>query len=185
MKYKDLANQIINCTKCPLSETRHHSVVGDGDLTSKILFVGEAPGKNEDLQGIPFVGASGQLFNSYLDILDLTRKDIYLTNVVKCRPPQNRDPKPDEVQACIPYLRMQYRMMSPAIVVCLGRVAAGQLMKKDIRIMREHGTFLQKNDTWFMATLHPSALLRNPDNRPLVLNDMLIVKEKMKALKII
>lgn len=151
------------CRKCGLCEGRHHVVFGVGNPKAKILFVGEGPGENEDLQGEPFVGRAGQLLDKYLAAIDLSREsNIYIANIVKCRPPHNRDPKPEEQEACIGYLRDQLRLLSPSILVCLGRIAAMRIMDPDIRITRQHGQFVKKGNLWMMATLHPAALLRNP-----------------------
>ena len=180
MNFGEISYEINNCKKCELCKTRNKPVVGHGGENAKILFIGEAPGKNEDEQGMPFVGASGKLLDSYLESIGLDKnKDIYITNILKCRPPQNRDPKPEEQEACIQYLREQYKILKPKIVVCLGRIAAQRIIKPNFKITREHGTWTVKKGTYFTATFHPSALLRNPNNKVLADQDFKIIKEKM------
>lgn len=149
-------------------------------MRSRVLFVGEAPGKNEDEQGLPFVGRSGQLLDKLLADVGMTKADnIYITNILKCRPPQNRDPKPDEQEACIQYLREQYKIMSPNIVVCLGRIAAQRIIDKNFSITRQHGTWTVKRGVFFTATFHPSALLRNPNNMQYAEDDFIQIRKKI------
>lgn len=158
-------------------------VFGTGSSKAKVLFVGEGPGENEDLQGEPFVGRGGQFLDKMLAAIDLDRKtNIYITNIVKCRPPQNRDPLPEEQEACIGWLRNQFALIRPKIIVCLGRVAAMKLMKPDIKITKEHGVFLEKNGVLMMATLHPAALLRTPSQKPAAFADFLKLREKIDEL---
>ena len=144
------------------------------------MFVGEGPGASEDEQGLPFVGRSGQLLDHYLEAIDLSREtNVYIANIVKCRPPQNRDPLPEESQACMPWLRQQFQCIRPKIVVCLGRVAAQQMMDPGFSISRDHGKFFEKQGTLFMATYHPAALLRYPVNKPAVFGDFVNLREKI------
>ncbi len=181
--WEELQNACMDCRKCGLCETRHHVVFGVGNPHAKVLFVGEGPGENEDLQGEPFVGRGGQLLDKFLTAVDLDRtKNIYIANIVKCRPPKNRDPLPEEQEACIGWLRNQFALLRPKIVVCLGRVAAMKLIKPDIKITREHGIFFEKNGVLFMATLHPAALLRNPSQKPDAFEDFLKLREKIDEL---
>ena len=155
--WEELTKECMACRKCGLCEGRHHVVFGVGNPKAKILFVGEGPGENEDLQGEPFVGRAGQLLDKYLAAIDLSREsNIYIANIVKCRPPHNRDPKPEEQDACIGYLRDQLRLLAPSILVCLGRIAAMRIMDPNIRITRQHGQFVKKGNLWMMATLHPA-----------------------------
>lgn len=173
------------CEKCGLCKTRTNVVFGIGNPQSKILFVGEGPGENEDLQGEPFVGRSGQLLDKMLDAVDLSRhKNIYIANIVKCRPPNNRDPSTQEQAACISWLRNQFSIIRPKIIVCLGRVAAAKLIREDIKITKEHGIFFEKNNVLMMGTLHPAALLRNPNNKPGAFEDFLKLREKIDELGI-
>lgn len=181
--WNELEQQCKTCTKCGLSITRHNVVFGVGNKNSKVLFIGEGPGENEDLQGEPFVGRAGKLLDKMLNAVDLDRnKNIYIANIVKCRPPQNRDPKPEEQEACINWLRQQVKLMQPKIIVCLGRIAAMKIIKPDFKITKEHGIFFERKNILFMATLHPAALLRNPTQKPGAFNDFLLLREKIKEL---
>ena len=169
------------CQKCRLRATRTNLVFGVGVENAEVMFIGEGPGENEDLQGEPFVGRGGKLLDKMLNAIDLDRhKNIYIANIVKCRPPQNRDPLPDEQEQCITWLRNQFRIIRPKIIVCLGRVAASKIIKKDIKITKEHGIFIEKNGVLMMATLHPAALLRNPNNKPGAFEDFQKLREKIK-----
>lgn len=181
MELSELQNECLACRRCPLCETRTHVVFGQGVPNAEVLFVGEGPGASEDEQGLPFVGRSGQLLDRYLYAIDLDRsKNIYIANIVKCRPPQNRDPLPEESSACMPWLEEQIRLIDPKIIVCLGRVAAKQMMDPDISIMRQHGEFIQKDGRWYMATLHPAALLRNPAAKPDAFGDFVALRQKIR-----
>lgn len=171
-----------SCTRCSLCETRHHVVFGVGPKDADVMFVGEGPGQQEDMQGEPFVGAAGQLLNDMLHIVDLGRHNCYITNIVKCRPPQNRDPLTVEQDACIDYLRNQVALIHPKIIVCLGRIAAMRLMKPDFRITREHGQWVEKGGVWMSATFHPSALLRDPSKRPEAFRDLKGLQKKIVEL---
>ena len=171
------------CEKCELCQTRTHVVFGMGNPQSDILFIGEGPGENEDLEGLPFVGRSGQLLDKMLAAIDLDRnKNIYIANIVKCRPPKNRDPLPEEQEACMDWLKNQVMIMRPKIIVCLGRIAAMKLIKPDMKITKEHGIFFEKNGVLMMATLHPAALLRNPSNKPAAFEDFLKLRAKIDEL---
>ncbi|MDD3428982.1 MAG: uracil-DNA glycosylase [Oscillospiraceae bacterium] len=172
-----------HCEKCELCKTRQNVVMGMGVPKAEILFIGEAPGAQEDETGLPFVGRSGKLLDTFLNDIGLSRtKNIYIANIIKCRPPQNRDPLPAEWDACLPYLRTQFKFLRPKIVVCLGRIAAQRIMRPDFSVMKEHGTWTVKNGTYFTATLHPAALLRNPNNTPLALQDFRAIQEKINEL---
>ena len=177
--YKDfdeLRSECLKCTKCGLCQGRHNVVFGVGNPKAKVLFVGEGPGENEDLQGEPFVGRAGKLLDVMLDAVDLSReRNIYIANIVKCRPPQNRDPLPEEQEACIGWLRNQFAIMRPKIIVCLGRIAGMKLMDPNMKITRQHGQFVDKKGTLMMATLHPAALLRNPAYKPATMDDFCLL----------
>ena len=180
MNFDELKQQCLACQRCGLCETRTHVVFGQGVPDAEVLFVGEGPGANEDEQGLPFVGKSGQLLDHYLEAVDLSRdKNVYIANIVKCRPPQNRDPLPEESAACMPWLRQQFQLIRPKIVVCLGRVAAQRMLDPGFSISRDHGKFFDKQGTLFMATYHPAALLRYPDNKPAVFGDFVALRQKI------
>lgn len=179
--WEALKSSCMSCRNCPLADTRTNLVFGVGNENAEVLFIGEGPGKNEDLQGEPFVGRGGQLLDKYLAAIDLDRKkNIYIANMVKCRPPENRDPLPEEQEACIGWLREQTRLIKPKIIVCLGRISAQRLIEKDFRVTKRHGEFIEKGGILFMATFHPAALLRNPNQKPDALEDFLKLKEKIK-----
>lgn len=183
--FEELRENCLNCRRCGLCETRTNVVVGVGNPRSKVMFIGEGPGENEDLQGEPFVGRGGQLLDKMLAAVDLDRKtNVYIANIVKCRPPKNRDPLPKEQEACIGWLRNQVALIRPKIIVCLGRIAAMRIIKPDMKITREHGQFFEKNGTLMMATLHPAALLRNPNQKPAAFEDFLKLREKIDELRL-
>lgn len=178
--FEDLKAECLNCRKCGLCETRHNVVFGVGNPNAKVMFVGEGPGENEDLQGEPFVGRAGKLLDLMLDAVDLSReRNIYIANIVKCRPPKNRDPQPTEQEACIGWLRNQFAIMRPKIVVCLGRIAGMKIMDPNLKITKDHGKFIDKKGTLMMATFHPAALLRNPSQKPDAFNDFLLLRDKI------
>lgn len=185
MDWETLENICLNCTRCGLCETRHNVVFGVGNRNADILFIGEGPGEQEDLKGEPFVGPAGKLLDDMLSIIDLDRNtNCYIANIVKCRPPRNRDPLETEQDACIGYLRNQVALIRPKIIVCLGRIAAKRIISEDYRITKEHGSWLEKNGTWITAIYHPSALLRDVSKRPETFDDLLSIREKIKELGI-
>ena len=175
-----LKGDCADCRNCQLCETRHNLVFGVGNEQAEVMFIGEGPGEQEDLQGEPFVGAAGKLLDDMLSIIDLSRENCYIANIVKCRPPHNRDPLETEQDACIGYLRNQVALIRPKIIVCLGRIAAMRIIKPDFRITREHGTWMEKNGVWMTAIYHPSALLRDLTKRPETFDDLLSLREKIK-----
>ena len=156
--------------------------MGQGNLRSRVLFIAEAPGRNEDRDGIPFTGRSGELFDRLLDEIGMTRKEIYLTNIVKCHPPGNRDPEPEEQDQCIPYLKYETLMLRPEMIVCLGRIAAQRIIRPDYRITREHGIFLERKNVWMTAVYHPSAVLRDERKLPEIQEDFRKIREKLDEL---
>ncbi len=184
MDWQNLEDSCMNCKACDLCKTRNHVVFGVGPKNTPILFVGEGPGQQEDLQGEPFVGPAGKLLDEMLCIIDLSRENCYITNIVKCRPPQNRDPLDIEQDTCIGFLRAQTALIRPKIIVCLGRIAAKRLIRSDYRITAEHGTWVEKNGIWMTAFYHPSALLRDVDKRPDAFRDLISLREKMQELNI-
>ena len=182
MDWNTLEMSCKSCTRCGLCETRRNVVFGVGNRQTSILFVGEGPGEQEDLKGEPFVGPAGQLLDDMLSIIDLDRTNCYIANIVKCRPPHNRDPLEIEQEACVGYLRQQISLIKPKIIVCLGRIAAKALIREDFRITREHGTWTQKDGVWMAAIYHPSALLRDVGKRPETFDDLLSIRMKLKSL---
>ena len=144
LNWESLQTACLSCTSCPLSQTRHNVVFGVGPQDAEVMFVGEGPGENEGLQGEPFVGAAGKFLDEMLSIIDLGRENCYITNIVKCRPPRNRDPMQTEQDACIGFLRAQTKLIQPKIIVCLGRIAAMRLIRPDFKISCEHGQFTEK-----------------------------------------
>ncbi|MDD6146671.1 MAG: uracil-DNA glycosylase [Oscillospiraceae bacterium] len=185
-EHEKLKSTCMGCRKCPLFSTRTNVVFACGNPEAKIMFVGEGPGEQEDKTGEPFVGKSGQLLDKYLKLIDLDRRtNIYITNIVKCRPPRNRDPEPQEQEICIDYLRGQVRAIRPKIIVCLGRIAAQKLISPTFRVSADHGKFTEKGGIIFMATFHPSALLRNESNKPLALADFQVLREKIRELNLL
>lgn len=179
--WNTLEKACLNCTACPLCQRRTNVVFGVGNRNADILFIGEGPGEQEDLRGEPFVGAAGKLLDDMLSIIDLDREQCYIANIVKCRPPGNRDPREEEQDACIGYLWDQIALIRPKLIVCLGRIAATRLIRPDFRITREHGTWVQKHGIWMTAVYHPSALLRDLSKRPETFMDLLGIREKARS----
>lgn len=182
-EWNELKEKCAGCTGCGLCKTRKNVVFGVGQQNADIMFVGEGPGQQEDEQGEPFVGAAGKLLDEMLYIIDLQReKNCYIANIVKCRPPQNRDPSEEEQDACIGYLREQIQLVQPKVLVCLGRIAAKRLIDPDYRITRQHGQWVQRDGIWMTAIYHPSALLRDLEKRPETFADLLSIRSKLKEL---
>ena len=185
MTLDELEIKCKNCTKCDLCEGRTNLVFGIGKKDADIMLIGEGPGENEDLQGQPFVGRSGQLLDKFLASVDLSRdKNVYIANMVKCRPPKNRDPKPEEQDMCINWLRKQFKIIKPKIVVCVGRISAQKLIDKNFKVTQQHGQFIDKNGTLFMGTYHPAAILRNTNNKEFAFADWLALRDKIDELGI-
>ena len=180
-QWEELRESCLACQNCDLCKTRTNLVFGTGPCHAEVMIVGEGPGRMEDEQGQPFVGRSGQLLDVFLDTIHLHReKNVFITNIVKCRPPENRDPLPEERQACLPWLRQQFRLIRPKLVVCMGRIASQQMIRPDYSVTREHGQWVEKNGILFMGTLHPAALLRNPKQKPMAFEDYRGLREKIK-----
>lgn len=178
--FEILQHDCAGCMKCRLSETRTNLVFGDGNEKAEIMFVGEGPGEQEDLQGIPFVGPAGKLLDTMLELAYLDRSTVYIANIVKCRPPRNRDPQEDEQAACREWLARQIELVNPKLIVCLGRIAAKALIDPEFRITKEHGEWYKKPDgRYYMATYHPSALLRDPSKRPEAFGDLVSLKRQI------
>ena len=180
LNWEELESKCQGCAQCGLCKTRNNVVFGVGPRDADVLFVGEGPGEQEDLKGEPFVGAAGRLLDDMLSIIDLNRQNCYIANIVKCRPPGNRDPQDEEQNACIGYLRAQVALLQPKIIVCLGRVAAKRLIDPDYRITREHGSWICRNGIWMTAIYHPSALLRDLSKRPETFEDLLDIRNKVR-----
>ena len=180
--WDELYQACMNCKNCALADTRHNVVFGEGARDAEVMFIGEGPGEQEDLTGRPFVGRAGQLLDDMLTMIDLKRKKVFIGNMVKCRPPGNRDPLNIEQEACIGYLRNQVALLRPKIIICLGRIAAMKLMREDFKITREHGQWMEKAGIWMMAMYHPSALLRDPSKRPEAFVDLKTLQHKIREL---
>ena len=182
LKINELMQECSLCKNCDLCGGRHNVVFGVGTPDAEVMFIGEGPGEQEDLRGEPFVGKAGILLDKYLAAIDLDRhKNIYIANIVKCRPPQNRDPEEQEQDTCIPWLRRQFSIIRPKIIVCLGRIAAAKIIKPDIRITREHGKLFRKGGIIMMPVLHPAALLRSPGNKAAAFEDFLRLQELIRT----
>lgn len=180
--WEQLYRECMDCRNCALAQTRTNVVFGDGARDAEILLIGEGPGQQEDLQGLPFVGPAGQLLNDMLEIIGLDRTKVYIANTVKCRPPKNRDPLNVEQEACSGWLRRQTALLHPRIIVCLGRIAAMEIIKPDFKITREHGAWFERAGVQMTATYHPAALLRDPAKRPEAFEDLKSIQAKIRAL---
>ena len=183
MNWEELEEACRGCHQCPLGDTRTNAVIGTGNREAGLMFVGEAPGEKEDLSGIPFVGAAGKLFDKFLEAVEIDREAVYICNILKCRPPKNRDPKPEEEDVCIPFLREQVKLVKPRLIVCLGRIAAMRLIRPDFRITKEHGVWIQKGGFEMCAVYHPSLLLRDPRKKEDMLTDMKEIKRRYDLLR--
>ena len=181
-EWEELKKECLHCRACSLAETRTNVVFGVGAPDAEVLFIGEAPGANEDLQGEPFVGRAGKLLDDMLAMIGLDRSRIYITNSVKCRPPQNRDPLPEEQEACSAWLDSQIALMRPKIIVCVGRISAQRYISKDFRVTKEHGLFYDRNGILYMGTFHPAALLRNPNQKPAAFEDFIALRDKINEI---
>ena len=181
-QWEQLRQQCMSCRACGLADTRTNVVFGVGDPRAEVLLVGEAPGASEDRQGEPFVGAAGKLLDDMLAMIGLRRQQIYITNSVKCRPPQNRDPLNVEQDACIGWLRRQTALLRPKLIVCLGRIAAKAIIKEDFKITAEHGKWFQRGGVQMTAIYHPSALLRDVEKRPETFVDLKAIQAKVREI---
>lgn len=180
--WEALERDCMACRACALAETRTHVVFGDGARDAEILLIGEGPGQHEDEQGVPFVGAGGQLLDDMLEIIHLDRTKVYIGNVVKCRPPKNRDPLNVEQSACIGFLRRQTALLRPRIIVCLGRIAAKAIIKEDFKITMEHGQWFERGGVQMTAIYHPAALLRDVSKRPDTFEDLKAIQAKIREI---
>ncbi len=173
--------ECLQCRKCALADTRTNVVFGEGVKDAEVLCIGEGPGEQEDLTGRPFVGRAGKLLDDMLEIIDLSReKNVYIGNMVKCRPPQNRDPLNIEQEACEGWLTAQIELMKPKIIICLGRIAAMKYIKEDFKITKEHGQWFEKDGILRIALFHPAALLRDPRRKPETFEDLKTIQAKIR-----
>lgn len=181
--WNDIERHIAACTQCPLGQTRNLPVMGRGSHEADIMLIAEAPGAQEDQQGIPFVGRSGEILDRLFHDCGLSREEVYITNILKCHPPGNRDPREEEKEACFPYLKYETFLLKPGIIVCLGRVAAQRIISPDFKITRQHGTWTYRRNCMLTATYHPSAILRDPSKYDEVKRDFQEVVSKRSDLK--
>lgn len=179
--WEKLKSECLNCRRCPLCETRNNVVFGVGSENAEVLFIGEGPGEQEDLKGEPFVGRGGKLLDDMLELIDLDRTKLYIANMVKCRPPKNRDPLETEQMACAEWLRRQIDLLQPKLIVCLGRISAMKFIKPDFRITKEHGQWFEMDGRRVMALYHPAALLRDPNKRPETFDDLKRLQAEIRA----
>ena len=181
--WDELREKCLACRACGLCEGRTNVVFGTGNEHARLMFVGEGPGRDEDASGIPFVGRAGHLLDDLLTVSGFSRDEVYIANIVKCRPPENRDPLPEEREACIGWLRNQVQLIRPRVIVCLGRIAAGVLLHEDYKITREHGQWIERKGVLMTAVYHPAAVLRNPALRDDVVRDFLEIRKKITELE--
>ena len=179
----EIAAEIKGCTRCPLHRTRTNIVLGEGPSHTKLMLIGEAPGREEDLEGRPFVGRAGKLLDQMLKAIDIRRTDVYITNVVKCRPPCNRNPESEEIEACLPYLRKQIMVISPKIICTLGLIAAQTVLGTTEPLSRLRGRVHQLDHLKVVVTYHPAFLLRFPANKRLAFEDLKLLKKLYEEVK--
>ena len=179
--WNELKRECAQCRRCALGETRNNLVFGAGAENARVMLIGEGPGEQEDLQGVPFVGPAGKLLDDMLEMIQLDRTKVYIANIVKCRPPKNRDPMYVEQDCCAEWLQRQIALVNPCIIVCLGRIAATALIKPDFRITREHGQWFSVSGRRCMAIYHPSALLRDVSKRPETFVDLKSLQRQILA----
>ena len=183
LSWEDLLSRIDHCQGCGLCGNIHHKVPGQGNIHADLMFIGEGPGADEDLQGLAFVGKAGQLLTKMIAAMGYTREEVYICNVVKCRPPNNRAPELDEMENCMPYLREQFLLVHPKVIVLLGATAAKAVLGDHIRITRDRGKWVEKKGFYFMPTYHPAALLRDESKKKDAWQDLKMVMEKLKELE--
>ena len=179
--YQELLEEIANCHACPLCEGRIQTVPGTGSLNARLMIIGEGPGAEEDKQGIPFIGAAGKLLDDMLDSMGIQRQEVYIANIVKCRPPQNRAPKDQESEACADFLERQIELVDPEIILLMGATAIQNYLSKDMRITKDRGKWMEKDGRKVLATFHPAALLRDPRKKPDSFHDMLLIKRGLQG----
>ena len=181
--WDELENSIINCNKCKLYKGRHNIVFGTGNKNADLMFIGEGPGADEDRLGEPFVGRAGQLMNLAFQMVGLKRDEVYIANIVKCRPPSNRNPENDEAMACLDYLRNQVILIKPKIIVLLGRIALQHILGPEYKITASRGKWFDKKGIKYMPTWHPSAVLRDENKKLYFIRDLLMVLQKERTLQ--
>lgn len=182
---KDIENDIRHCTKCDLHKTKTHYVPGVGPADARIMFVGEGPGRDEDIQGLPFVGAAGKLLTQLLLSIGIDRSEVFIGNIVKCRPPNNRVPTPEEVEACLPYLYAQISVIEPEIIVTLGNTPLNALVSPTLKVSSAHGRLFEKDGLRFFVTFHPAAALYHGEYKDLLVKDFMKLKEILDETKIL
>lgn len=180
--FEDLKQECNKCQKCKLYKARTNVVVGVGNQNADLMFIGEGPGADEDKMGIPFVGKAGKLMNMAFQALEINRDEVYIANIVKCRPPNNRNPEPDEVQACLDYLRNQVILVKPKIIILLGNVALKNILGQEYGITSARGKWVEKNGILYMPTFHPAALLRDETKKIFFYRDLKQVLVKLKEI---
>lgn len=183
VSWPEFSEGLEDCRKCRLCEHRSHIVPGEGNPNAALMFIGEGPGQEEDRLGRPFVGRSGELLTRMIHAIGIERSDVYICNVVKCRPPQNRNPEPDEAEACLNYLRQQVALVRPKVIVLLGKVACRYTLREEVFITRDHGRWYERKGTWFMPTFHPSALLRDPTKKRDAWDDFQKIRAKLNEIE--
>lgn len=181
-RWDELFNAVRGCRRCPLCQYRTNVVPGEGNRNASLMFIGEGPGRDEDLSGRPFVGAAGQLLDKMIAAIGIKREDVYIANIVKCRPPGNRVPKEEEAKACIPYLRRQVYLIRPKVIVCLGATALRYVIDPEARITRVRGQWVERKGYWLIPTYHPAALLRDPAKKYEAWEDFKKIRDKLKEL---
>lgn len=180
--WEELEQSIVNCNKCKLCVNRKNIVFGQGNKNADIMFIGEGPGADEDIQGLPFVGKAGKLMNMAFEGLGIKREEVYIANIVKCRPPQNRVPEPDEAESCLNYLRNQVILVKPRIIVLLGSTALKNILGKELSITASRGKWIEKKGIYYMPTWHPAALLRDENKKIEFWRDLKSVVEKFNTM---
>ena len=180
--WEELEQSIVNCNKCRLCVNRKNIVFGQGNKNADIMFIGEGPGADEDIQGLPFVGKAGKLMNMAFEGLGIKREEVYIANIVKCRPPQNRVPEPDEAESCLNYLRNQVILVKPRIIVLLGSTALKNILGKELSITASRGKWIEKKGIYYMPTWHPAALLRDENKKIEFWRDLKCVVEKFNTM---
>ena len=183
VSWAELYEQVGACRKCRLCESRHNVVPGEGNPNADLMFIGEGPGQEEDRQGRPFVGRSGELLTRMIHAIGIECSETYVRDVVKCHPPRNRNPEPDEAGACLNYLRAQVALVRPKVIVLLGKVACRYTLNEEIFITRDHGRWFERKGTWFIPTFHPAALLRDPAKKRDAWDDFQKIREKLREME--